>query len=168
MRDYTKVHPSISANNHPVQHGAVVGIHNGHIDNDDALMARHRFERAHPQMTVDSEIIFAVAEATGSQAAPFEEFRGSPQYLYHYTSVRGVEGILKTKSVWASVLHFLNDSKEWKHGFELAQTRIVRRLGERKGDAQWDYLLEDLIAWLEHHTWDVCVFSLSAMPNQMS
>jgi glucosamine 6-phosphate synthetase-like amidotransferase/phosphosugar isomerase protein len=77
VRDYTKGHPSISANNHPVQHGAVVGIHNGHIDNDDALMARHRFERAHPQMTVDSEIIFAVAEATGSQAAPFEEFRGS-------------------------------------------------------------------------------------------
>src|SRR6185436_11393217 len=61
VRDYTKGHPSISANNHPVQHGAVVGIHNGHIDNDDALMARHGFERAHPQMTVDSEIIFAIA-----------------------------------------------------------------------------------------------------------
>ena len=42
MRDYTKGHPSISANNHPVRHGAVVGIHNGHIDNDDALMAALR------------------------------------------------------------------------------------------------------------------------------
>lgn len=77
VRDYTKGHPRISANNHPVRHGAVVGIHNGHIDNDDALMALHGFERAHPQMTVDSEIIFAVAEAAGSRAAPFEEFRGS-------------------------------------------------------------------------------------------
>src|SRR3954449_4644002 len=69
VRDYTKGHPSIAANNHPVRHGSVVGIHNGIIDNDDALMARHSFERAHPQMTVDSEIIFAVAEATGSLAA---------------------------------------------------------------------------------------------------
>src|SRR6266513_258254 len=32
VRDYTKGHPRISANNHPVRHGAVVGIHNGHID----------------------------------------------------------------------------------------------------------------------------------------
>src|SRR6476661_3299408 len=37
VRDYTKGHPSITANNHPVRHGVVVGIHNGHIANDDAL-----------------------------------------------------------------------------------------------------------------------------------
>src|SRR6202795_123896 len=29
VRDYTKGHPSISGNNHPVRHGPVVGIHNG-------------------------------------------------------------------------------------------------------------------------------------------
>ncbi len=77
VRDYTKGHPRISANNHPVRHGAVVGIHNGKIYNDDELMARHGFERAAPQMTVDSEVIFAIAEATGSRARDFEEFRGS-------------------------------------------------------------------------------------------
>jgi glucosamine 6-phosphate synthetase-like amidotransferase/phosphosugar isomerase protein len=77
VRDYTKGHPSIAANNHPVRHGAVVGIHNGHIDNDDALLAAYGAERHEPGMTVDSEAIFAVAEATGSRAKPFEEFRGS-------------------------------------------------------------------------------------------
>ena len=77
VRDYTKGHPRISANNHPVRHGAVVGIHNGHIANDDALMARYGFERAEPAMTVDSEVIFAVAKATRSHAGPFEDFRGS-------------------------------------------------------------------------------------------
>src|SRR5581483_2871305 len=35
VRDYTKGHPSIAANNHPVRHGPVVGIHNGIIVNDD-------------------------------------------------------------------------------------------------------------------------------------
>src|SRR4051794_9285767 len=33
VRDYTKGHPSISANNHPVRHGSVIGIHNGLIVN---------------------------------------------------------------------------------------------------------------------------------------
>jgi predicted glutamine amidotransferase len=31
VRDYTKGHPSIAANNHPIRHGRVVGIHNGTI-----------------------------------------------------------------------------------------------------------------------------------------
>src|SRR5712672_2813598 len=62
VRDYTKGHPSIAANNHPVRHGPVVGIHNGIILNDDELLERHAIERAHPKMSVDSEAIFALAE----------------------------------------------------------------------------------------------------------
>src|SRR5580765_7629783 len=37
VRDYTKGHPSIEANNHPVRHGPVIGVHNGIIVNDDQL-----------------------------------------------------------------------------------------------------------------------------------
>jgi len=77
VRDYTKGHPRVAANNHPVRHGAVVGVHNGTILNDDELMAGYALERAVPRMTVDSEVIFAVAELTGSDARAFEEFRGS-------------------------------------------------------------------------------------------
>ena len=77
VRDYTKGHPRIDANNHPVRHGVVVGVHNGTILNDDELIARHGFRRAEPGMTVDSEVIFAVAEASGSSARGFEDFRGS-------------------------------------------------------------------------------------------
>jgi glucosamine 6-phosphate synthetase-like amidotransferase/phosphosugar isomerase protein len=62
VRDYTKGHPSLDANNHPVRHGSVVGIHNGVIRNDEEIFARYGFERAEPEMTVDSEAIFALAE----------------------------------------------------------------------------------------------------------
>src|SRR5580765_1601781 len=31
VRDYTKGHPRIEANNHPIRHGSVVGVHNGII-----------------------------------------------------------------------------------------------------------------------------------------
>jgi glucosamine 6-phosphate synthetase-like amidotransferase/phosphosugar isomerase protein len=77
VRDYTKGHPTVEANNHPVRHGPIVGIHNGTIANDDELFERHGFVRAAPEMTVDSEIIFAVAEAADDVSRALEDLRGS-------------------------------------------------------------------------------------------
>jgi glucosamine 6-phosphate synthetase-like amidotransferase/phosphosugar isomerase protein len=77
VRDYTKGHPSIAANNHPVRHGPVVGIHNGIITNDDELLAPHACARAEPRMTVDSEAIFAVAAHSRNDARALEHLRGA-------------------------------------------------------------------------------------------
>jgi glucosamine 6-phosphate synthetase-like amidotransferase/phosphosugar isomerase protein len=78
VRDYTKGHPSFSANNHPIRHGSVVGIHNGIIENDEELFAKHGIRRAAPEMTVDSEIIFALAERSrGRTADALQELYGS-------------------------------------------------------------------------------------------
>ena len=77
VRDYTKGHPSIAANNHPVRHGPVVGIHNGIIVNDDELLAEHACARAEPSMTVDSEAIFALAAHSRNDPRALEELRGS-------------------------------------------------------------------------------------------
>jgi glucosamine 6-phosphate synthetase-like amidotransferase/phosphosugar isomerase protein len=78
VRDYTKGHPSLAANNHPIRHGAVVGVHNGIIGNDDELFARHRIGRAEAGMTVDSEIIFALAERSrGRTAQALAQLHGS-------------------------------------------------------------------------------------------
>jgi len=78
VRDYTKGHPSLTANNHPVRHGSIVGIHNGIIENDDELFERYGIAHAEPGMTVDSEIIFALAERSrGRTAAALQELYGS-------------------------------------------------------------------------------------------
>src|SRR5262245_38922980 len=77
VRDYTKGHPEIEANNHPIRHGRVVGIHNGIIENDDALLARYGIERAEPQMTVDSEAIFALMEQRRNDARALSEMKGA-------------------------------------------------------------------------------------------
>ncbi len=77
VRDYTKGHPSIEANNHPIRHGAVVGIHNGIIVNDEEIFAAYGFERAEPEMTVDSEAIFALAELAEGRAEVLEQLRGT-------------------------------------------------------------------------------------------
>ena len=77
VRDFTKGHPAIEANNHPIRHGSVVGIHNGIIQNDDALLAQYRIDRAEPQMTVDSEAIFALMELRRHDPHALSEMRGA-------------------------------------------------------------------------------------------
>ena len=78
VRDFTKGHPSLSANNHPIRHGAVVGVHNGVIDNDDEVLARHGIGRAEPGMTVDSEAIFALVDRYGHLGGKvFEQLHGA-------------------------------------------------------------------------------------------
>jgi glucosamine--fructose-6-phosphate aminotransferase (isomerizing) len=77
VRDYTKGHPSIAANNHPVRHGPVIGIHNGIIVNDDDLLGALACARAEPRMTVDSEAIFALAAHSCNDPRAFERLHGS-------------------------------------------------------------------------------------------
>src|SRR5438128_8883019 len=77
VRDYTKGHPSIPANNHPVRHGPVVGIHNGIILNDDELLADFSCARAEPRMTVDSEASFALAAHSENDPHALEALTGA-------------------------------------------------------------------------------------------
>jgi len=77
VRDYTKGHPSLTANNHPIRHGTVVGVHNGIIMNDEEILAGHGFDHAEPGMTVDSEAIFALMDEASSRSSALEELHGS-------------------------------------------------------------------------------------------
>src|SRR5215475_4693823 len=77
VRDYTKGHPSIPSNNHPVRHGPVIGIHNGIIANDDELLASYDCARSEPRMTVDSEAIFAEVAHSRSDPRALERLRGA-------------------------------------------------------------------------------------------
>jgi glucosamine 6-phosphate synthetase-like amidotransferase/phosphosugar isomerase protein len=77
VRDFTKGHPDIEANNHPIRHGTVVGIHNGIIENDDELLTRYAIVREEPEMTVDSEAIFALVEARRHDVRALAQLRGA-------------------------------------------------------------------------------------------
>ncbi len=77
VRDHTKGHPAIEANNHPIRHGSVVGVHNGVIQNDDALLRSYGVERHEPGMTVDSEAIFALMEVHRNDSRALSELRGT-------------------------------------------------------------------------------------------
>ena len=49
-----------------------------------------------------------------------------PQPLVHYTTARGLEGILTSKALWASMVGFSNDTSEGRYATELG-ARIVEK-----------------------------------------
>lgn len=77
VRDQTKGRPSLPANNHPIRHGRIVGIHNGRIDNDERIFRQLGRNRAEPGMTVDSEAIFALLDHESSRINALQRLRGS-------------------------------------------------------------------------------------------
>lgn len=63
-RKPTKGDVLCSHNNHPILSGSVIGIHNGHINNDDELFAMCNCKR---NGQVDSEIIFQILNKYGAE-----------------------------------------------------------------------------------------------------
>lgn len=55
--------------------------------------------------------------------------------LYHYTSQRGLFGILSTKSLWATRIQYLNDSTEFTYTIGLWKDEMQSRL-QRSGDTE--------------------------------
>ena len=51
-----------------------------------------------------------------------------PPVLYHYTSTTGILGILKSGSLWATDIRFLNDERELDYGVDLAMPILTEKL----------------------------------------
>src|SRR5438874_8376536 len=129
VRDYTKGHPSIPANNHPVRHGPVVGIHNGIITNDDELLAPHSCARAEPRMTVDSEAIFALAAHSRNDARALEHLRGAMATGWLDEREPGVVFVARGsgRPLWVG---------EGRTGVFFASTRVALEVVEHYGGVQ--------------------------------
>jgi glucosamine 6-phosphate synthetase-like amidotransferase/phosphosugar isomerase protein len=124
VRDYTKGHPTITANNHPVRHGSVVGVHNGIILNDEEIFERHEFERDRPEMTVDTEAIFAVVEQFGPWGRTLEQLRGSMATAWVDERERGAVYLARGvgRPLWTG---------ESRHGVFFASTEHALQVCER-------------------------------------
>lgn len=64
-----------------------------------------------------------------SENAGSEKPRG---LLYHYTGQKGLEGILGSKSIWATHIGYLNDESEFVHGWEKAWESILAKIRRRE------------------------------------
>ena len=59
--------------------------------------------------------------------------RQIPEKLWHYTSVRGFEGIVTSKEIYATDLRFLNDREEFVHARMIAN-ELIEEMPERSSN----------------------------------
>ncbi|MCA9935198.1 MAG: hypothetical protein KC415_14790 [Anaerolineales bacterium] len=98
----TKGSPDNDANNHPICIGPVCGVHNGRIQNDDALFAQTQLPR---RAEVDSEIIFQLLAQQSVHSNPshyltairpvMQQMRG--QFTFLAADVRSPQRLLVVK-----------------------------------------------------------------------
>lgn len=67
------------------------------------------------------------------------------EILYHYTSLNGVMGIVKSRSLWATEVRFFNDTAELKHAVDFISSIIDHRLASRSENIE---LLTQFKRWL--------------------
>lgn len=91
-----------------------------------------------------------------------------PLVLHHYTSGPGLLGIFDSDSVWATLIHSLNDSKEFGHAID--QARIyLSNLRHRSTDNTLNSLSEGLSESLERISQlSVYAACFSAMEDSLS
>ncbi len=58
-----------------------------------------------------------------------------PPRLYHYTSQRGLLGILSSKSLWSTRIQYLNDSTEFAHALGLWKEAIQLRVQRTEAES---------------------------------
>jgi glucosamine 6-phosphate synthetase-like amidotransferase/phosphosugar isomerase protein len=87
----TKGDPSNNLNNHPIDVSGIVGVHNGHVSNDDELFKKIGKEFYSRQGQVDSEAAFAWLAHGDTELSIFKrmaEIRGNAALLWLDTSDR--------------------------------------------------------------------------------
>jgi hypothetical protein len=69
--------------------------------------------------------------------------------LYHYTSLQGLLGIVRTKKLWASDIHYLNDAQELKNFSNYIAIQVLKRKEQNEIGV---HILEQFRDWLVDRT----------------
>jgi hypothetical protein len=86
--------------------------------------------------------------------------------LYHYTSLEGLIGILRSQSIWASHCEFLNDSSEFLHALSFAKSHSGNIYMEDDYLAAFGWGMRHALEKMDKH--DIYVSSFSEKPDLLS
>lgn len=67
--------------------------------------------------------------------------------LYHYTTFRGLMGIVENRCLWASDIRYMNDSAELRHTVNLLSREVAQRLDDPGSKAS---ALNSFVDWVSH------------------
>ena len=100
-----------------------------------------------------------------------------PPNLYHYTSQKGLKGILQNKNLWMTNIRYLNDSSEFSYTINLVKTELKKRKDKYYNHCKTLYdktykayeLTEKFCNNLLNNTeYEFYVFSLSQKKNDLN
>jgi hypothetical protein len=89
-----------------------------------------------------------------------------PPTLWHYTTQSGLLGIIGKKSLWATKIHYLNDSSEFLYALGLAREILEERIGAEQSNRGRLEAFRNSIPNVQ--TMNVCVASFSECPDDLS
>ena len=94
------------------------------------------------------------------------------EIVYHYTSISTFTELLKTNTLRASDLRFLNDKTEktkWFNVFDEASKEVSRKMSNQNGSAQKKEFLDKIGENIKHYRTTECyIFCLSRLPDDKS
>lgn len=75
-------------------------------------------------------------------------YTGKPDgLLYHYTTFRGLMGIVENCCLWASDIRYMNDSAELRHTVNLLSREVAQRLNDPRSNVT---ALNSFVDWVSH------------------
>lgn len=80
-----------------------------------------------------------------------DEIARQPDMLYHYTTAQGLQGILESRAIWATDIHYLNDYTELVDSKERL-LEIMRSLAAKPGRGH-RILAQQFVARIENEQW---------------
>jgi hypothetical protein len=89
---------------------------------------------------------------------PYREF-------YHYTSFEGLLGIARTRTLWATSVHYLNDDEEFRFGHRIISQDLERIAKSTPGSKLVRTLIDSFRGWEKPY---VFVFSFSEVGDLLS
>src|SRR6266852_6784167 len=90
--------------------------------------------------------------------------------LYHYTTQKGLLGIIKNRQIWATHTQYLNDRRQFVHAVDLVREEIKRLLNEAPHKSAREYALANMRAAVSRSPQDIniCVCSFSEERDSLS
>lgn len=67
--------------------------------------------------------------------------------LYHYTTFSGLLGIVRSQTLWASDIRYMNDSAELRHTADLIAAEVRERIDSGQANSS---LLSQFVDWVTH------------------
>lgn len=90
-----------------------------------------------------------------------------PEVLFHYTTQPGFLGIVKTHTLWAGKIHYLNDHTEYELALQMAKDILLEL--RPNADAERQVRIDCLLRNIPRiNLLNVCVASLTAEPDILS